>query len=242
MKKLSLAILCMFLFVQPVFAIYNVFSENKIEKTKVEAFNKKMEALTEDIGALAHKIAAFNKPIFEAQLTRKEREYQEWGEDTVSISKVVWNRVYAKDKTLVLAYGDKKKKFEAIILKTNDPSFSFSGLRVGASIKDLEHFFGDKISNIGHIKGNTTIVYGPYYGPSGELPSTISIICANGIVSELIYDIGFEIGRDGMLSEKAVNFAEKQTRKMKLSSINRALPTYFNDKTLVTILTDPNKN
>ncbi|MBR2208518.1 MAG: hypothetical protein IJ859_06880 [Synergistaceae bacterium] len=241
MKKMLVLVLVAFysaIYLSPCFAFYENFNSQKAER-----FNKKMEALTKNFSEFASKIVNFNKPIFEVRLTRKEREYTEWGEDDKPLlSKVEWNRVYAKDKTLVLAYSWREKKFGTLIFKTNDPNFDFRGLRVGADVKVLEKFFGDSIRNIGHVKGNSVTIYGPYYGPSGELPETLSIICVDGIITEFIYDLGFGITRDGLISKKAVNFAEKTAKEMGLSSLNGGLPTYFNEKELVTFFTDPNKN
>ena len=75
MKKFVFALLCVCLCVQPCFAFYDMNSDNKKVPAKIESFNKKMELLVKDTSELADKIAAFNKPVFEAKLTRKEREY-----------------------------------------------------------------------------------------------------------------------------------------------------------------------
>lgn len=136
MKKVTLWVLvalCLIMSAESVFAAYNAYSENKAIQADAEAFFRKADVLMKDVRRLANKIAKNNKPAFEAKLTKREI-----GSD------ILWNRVYAKDKTLVFAFAGKNKAFEGVYLVTSDPNFVFSGgIRVGASTKVLERFFSE---------------------------------------------------------------------------------------------------
>ena len=46
--------------------MYDLYSQNKAIRNKVQRFNAKMERLVKEVGAMAENIAAFNKPVFEA--------------------------------------------------------------------------------------------------------------------------------------------------------------------------------
>lgn len=227
MRKFFLAVICLLLSVENCFAFYEAGSE------KIDVFNDKINILVKEIDIFADNIAIHNKPIFESRLTRKEREYID--EDNIEISNVIWNRVYAKDFTLVFAAALRDKKFRAFFMKTTDPKFVFHGIHVGASVRVLENFFGDSINNIGHKIGDTIIIFGPYYGGSSWLDPTINIRCKNGAITEINYDAGgeFDDSRGGCLSMKAVNFAESQARKMGMSSLNKLLPIFYDGQSIV---------
>lgn len=160
-----------------------------------------------------------NKPAFEAKLTKQE------GDAYPGMIPIVWNRVWAKDKTLVFGFAAKNKIFDAIYLATSDPNFVFSGgIRVGASTKVLENFFSDTIHNIGTVKGNTIIVNGPHWeGPDDN--SIVQITCKNGVITEIVfnwsYSTNFVAGSaDGFIfSQKALDFANKQAQQMGLSGL-----------------------
>lgn len=217
--------MCVLLSVQPSFAAYDMYSD---------AFDKKMKLLTKDAAKLADNIAAYNKPVFEAKLTRKEREYTDFEKGKISISPITWNRVFAKDKTLVISFTHKDGTSKAYFMKTTEPDFSFHGLHVGSDIKAIEKFFGAPINNISYKIGTTLIIYGPsyngpYYVGENFLDATVNIRIKNGRITEINYDVGgdFDDSRGGTLSRKAVDFAERQARQMGLSSINGGLPVYF---------------
>ena len=157
MKRVVLLVLVAFVVsicAWPAGAAYDPLSSSRTERAKAEAFNGKMELLVRDVGKLADQIAAYNKPAFEVRLTREERQYQEMGEDNYRTSRILYNRVWAKDKTLVLGEARGDKRFYATFLTTIDPEYSFvGGIRVGAGTKILENFFGDSIMNAGNVEG-----------------------------------------------------------------------------------------
>lgn len=228
MKKIALWVMvavCVVMGVEPIFAAYSNYSENKAEMAKIESFNKKMEALVEEVEGLASKIAAYNKPVFEVKLAKKERQHYDEGDDVPSLSPVQWNRVWAKGKTIVLGAAKKDKKFWAHFFKTSDPGIVFSnGIRVGASVNVLERYFRDTMKNIGYVKGKNIIICGPYYGESDVMAPTVSIVCQNGIITEIHYDIAAGYGGDGgAWSNKALDFANKQARQMGFSGIRSGL-------------------
>ena len=199
-----------------------------------DRFNNRMETLTKSVENLADSIAAYNKPVFEAQLTKQERRYYDWQEERTVILSILWNKVWAKDKTIVLGGAARDKKFGAFLLKTTDPELVFSGgIRVGASVKVLEQFLGDSLTSIKagastikyspevvSIKGNRVTVTGPI--KETDVPfSTVRITCVNGVITEIFFDFTgpFKIEEQGILSRKAMNFAETQAKKMGMSGM-----------------------
>ena len=94
MKKccvLMIAVLCVAVCGVSAFAAWS--KQEQANVARLEAFMRKMETLTKSVQNLADSIAAYNKPIFEAQLTKQERRYSEMGEDRTKISPILWNRV-----------------------------------------------------------------------------------------------------------------------------------------------------
>ena len=188
---LFLFALCVGMCVQTAFAFYDMDANmSQAEEKKAEAFQHKMESLQKEIQALAFKIAEFNKPAFESQLTKKERSYEELYENPDNlnrkyVSPIVWNRVWAKDKTVVWGEAAKDKKFKAVDFVTVDPELVFSKvIRVGATTKDLERFFNDSISNIGKVNGNKIVLTGPYWGASGfPVAPLLNIVIQDGKVT-----------------------------------------------------------
>ena len=222
MKKallLVMAVVCVMAGVEPVFAIYDVFSNydvvSRAEEAKIQAYNKKAEVLLKEIQAFADKIAAYNKPAFEAKLTKKEREYEEWGDEGTSLSFIMWNRVYMKDKTCVFASAGKNKKFTASYFATTDPAFVFgSNIRVGAGTKVLENYFGDTVKNIGVTQGKSITLYGPMtVGVDGHFP-IFAIACENGIITQIRADLMGGTEEVDACSQKAVNFADSKMKQI----------------------------
>ena len=232
MKKFMLWIMvavCVMVSVEPVFAVYTIErltkiknrKEAKIYEEKMWKFEEKMSSIAEDVGKLANKIAEYNKPIFEAKLTKKERriENEMHGSGT---SPIVWNKVCAKNKTVMLGLSRQDKKFWAFYFKTADPALIFSGgIRVGADIKTLERFFGDSITNIGYVNGNVITLRGPANQGTDVPNPTVTIKCIGGKVAEIFFDASAGGGFKGMgcISLKALDFANKQAKQMGLSSL-----------------------
>lgn len=101
------------------------------------------ETLMISLYDLARKIIANNKPAFEQTLTKSERTIEGWD------SGVFYFRVWAKDTTIVVGSGDKKKKFYPDYIQMRDPEMIFvGGIRVGASVNVLEKFFGASLKQL----------------------------------------------------------------------------------------------
>ena len=217
MKKIMLWVMvavCVVVSVEPVFAVYNAFSP------QAQAYNKKMEVILKEIQAFAEKIVAYNKPAFEVQLTKKEREYYPMGfgddgETQPPLSSIMWNRVYVKDKTLVFAAAEKNKKFTVFSFITTDPAYVFNrNIRVGASAKVLERYFGDTLKNMGDSKGKKTTLYGPLIdGVDGSYPFVL-ITCEKGIITQIEADFRLGEGDVEVISKKAEKFVERKKKEL----------------------------
>ena len=228
---LVLVALCVASGVEPLWASYNFTELYEIEKKsgkkaadayrkRWDAFNERAEILAEDVRKLADQIAAFNKPLFEAKLTTQERKYYEMGDDNIgSISPILWNRVYAKDKTCVLGIAGKDKKFKATYFVTADPKLVFLGkVHVGMTTEELERFFNDSMSNMAYEGKTATWVSAPSIdGTDGHFP-TVDLFYKNGIVTEIA--AYYLAGNDDAYlctSEKAEKFMENKLKQMGLN-------------------------
>lgn len=229
MKKFILWVMvavCVVVSVKPVVAAYTSEGlsrikdrkEAKVYENKWQKFEDKISSLAKDVGKLANNIAMYNKHVFETKLTKKEQQYYELDNTKPSLSGIMWNRVWKKEETIVLGGADKNKKFMAYFLKTSNPELIFSGsIRVGASVKVLESYFGDTLANVGTVKGNIITISGPMQ-ESEFWESTVSIKCINGVITEIFYDA---VGNydEGCLSKQTVDFANTQARQMGFSGI-----------------------
>ncbi|MBQ7561318.1 MAG: hypothetical protein IJS99_05750 [Synergistaceae bacterium] len=105
--------------------------------------------LLNSMRSLAEKIISSNKPAFEQELTGQELEYYREESSNKQHAKAAWDKVWAKNNTIVAATAVndiKKFQFEQFI--TSDPKEIFAGgLHVGSSLKDLENFLKTKILN-----------------------------------------------------------------------------------------------
>lgn len=109
--------------------------------------------LSTTLNNMAQNIANYNKYVFETKLTKQERDLG--GEDGMygpGLSDELYNRVWAKDKTIVAGYElvDRKGKNYAHYIHTSDPEIIFAGgIRVGASTSVLEKYFRKPLNKIG---------------------------------------------------------------------------------------------
>lgn len=215
MKKFVPVILFVMFCAASASAEYDMYSDN----VKVSAFNAKIEALTSEVQKLGDRITAYNKPVYEAELTDEEREYIDYdGED---YSPIRWSRVYAKDNTLVLGYAQNDKKFRAQVLITSDKEFKFAkNIHAGADEKVLEEFFGDSIKNMGRSRGKATELYGYY--DDGPIPARVFITCEDGKITTIKYEA--DCGPEFIASREALKFLKEKADEMNLTGINELLP------------------
>lgn len=199
---------------------YDAYSDNKALSQKIQSLQNKLKKLCDEFQEFANKIATYNKPVFEVQLTKKEREMF-YEENAGEYSPTIWNSVWAKDKTIVLGCAPKNKKFVALFFKTSDPDLSFSnGIRVGASSEVLERYLGDTLINIGYVKGNKITLTGPVDIEGGYIGSFVTITCVDGVITEISLNGGGGASIEGDISKKALDFANKKAKEMNISSID----------------------
>lgn len=217
MKKVILCIILVFLSSLQAFA------------TSYEAINNKLFALERSVRKMADGIASYNKHIFEVQLTKKERIYHEdWEIGEEGITDIIWNRVWAKDKTVVLGGATKEKNFRSLMFKTTDTMKSFSeGIHVGSTTEELEKFLGASLTNVAKalnpmnsdravvVKGNIVTIVGPIQETDVPDEPLITITCKNGLVTEISME-WFDL--EGCISQKAMNFANQKAKEMGMST------------------------
>lgn len=207
-----------------------VFSSTQAFATSYDSINNKLRTLEQNVRKMADEIATYNKPTFEVQLTKKERTYVDWQTEEKAITNVIWNRVWAKDNTIVLGSAAKDKKFGSLLFKTTDPKKTFSGgIHVGSTSKELEQFLGTSLTNMAKtlnamtsgqtvvIKGNKVTITGPVQETDAPDDPMITITCINGIISEISMAWS-GVDLEGCISQKAMNFANKKAKEMNMSS------------------------
>ena len=119
--------------------------KSKTNASSIEAATEKLDELGNSLRDLAKKIVVDNKPAFEAKLTRKEREYDEYGDgESISLAEITVSRVWAKGETIVTGHGyPNDRRFYENSISTTDSSLIFAGgIHVGARVETLEKFLG----------------------------------------------------------------------------------------------------
>ena len=102
---------------QQVQQVQQVETQSPIYKTSTTDFPP--EELARSFKTLAKKIITNNQPAYQIQL--KKNELPKNSKHTV------YNRVCAKDKTIVAGSAGKSGKFKAFCMMTTDPAFIFTG-------------------------------------------------------------------------------------------------------------------
>lgn len=93
-----------------------------------------------------------NAPAYEIQLAQSELP------ENISIR---YNKVCAKDQTIVVGDAGGNKRYGAFCMVTSDPAFAFAGgIRAGAPVSTVENFFGKNISQLSAQPGRAHIKYG----------------------------------------------------------------------------------
>ncbi len=193
--------------------------------------NGQLFTLEQSVHKVADSIAAYNKPVFETQLTKKERTFVDWQTDEKSITGVIWNRVWAKDKTITLGSAGKNKKFSFLIFKTIDSMKSFAGgIHVGSTTRELEKFLGASLNDVAKalnqmtdnrsvvVKGNKITIRGPVQETDAPEDPLIVITCINGVITEIALAWS-DLDLEGCISQEALNFANKQAKEMGMSEL-----------------------
>lgn len=126
-------------------------SEPQSSLTKTSTTDFPPEELARSFRTLAKKIITSNKPAYQIKLEKKELPKR---------AGTVYNRVCAKDKTIVAGSAGKSGKFKAFCMMTTDPAFIFTGgIRAGGDIRTVENFFVARASDLaeepGHIHFNS---------------------------------------------------------------------------------------
>ena len=188
------------------------------------------EAFAESLSDLAQKIITHNKLVFETKFTRQERSDALEGPDMPDprslhergLANEILDRVWAKDKTLVMGAAERDKRFYAYYMETRDPDLVFlGGIRVGADIDVLEKAIGmplrqqDEKSIIvikpGEISLNLETTFGNY----------IQVRHKNKKITEIEW-IFSDSSRPS--SQKTVTFVNKKKAEMGLSASMTMLP------------------
>ena len=136
------------------------------QKVKIDQ-NERWQTLSKSLSDLAQRIATHNKFIYETKFTRKERAVDEDSpaglvdEYEKGFADQLYNRVWAKDKTLVIGCEDIDNEGTnyAYYINTSDPLLYFAGnIRVGADIGVIEKFFGASVSSLSEKPGEITLL------------------------------------------------------------------------------------
>ena len=203
-----------------------------------DELNDKLSTLARDVRKVADEIVAHNKPVFEVQLTENERSYFDWESEEMSKTGVIWNRVWARDKTIVLGSAGEDKKFGALIFKTTDPQKAFSGgIHVGSTAREFQKFFGASVNTVAKALNDMTggkaafaketfaqenriMITGPIQDTEVSEEPLITITCVNGVITEISMAWN-ESDLEGCISKKAMNVANKKVKEMGMLKPNK---------------------
>ena len=145
----------------------------------------KSDTIGASLVKLGQQIIANNRYVFETKLTKKDRTWYGWGDGGPNVSNIIWNRVWAKNQTIVVGEAKRDKKFRLRVIATRDPNMVFAnGLHVGSRIQVLEQFFGS-LRAFQEIDG----ICGREVGNTG---AAIEIYHENGKITELRWNNSYE--------------------------------------------------
>ena len=179
----------------------------------------KSDVIGKSLLDLAKRIMANNKYAFETKMTQKDRELYEMGEEIPTISQIIWNRVWAKDKTIVVGEARKDKKFRVRLFMTRDPQITFvNGLRVGDDIHVLEQFFGSPLERQFYFPEGITWLS---IGNTGEF---IHIFYKDDKITELRW-----FNLMDPTAKKTDNFVKQTAQRMGFPSSFSMTPDEFGD-------------
>ncbi len=214
-----------------ILCVFVLLFSTQVFAASYDSINNKLTALERDVRKMADGIAAYNKPIFEVQLTKKERTYVDWETEEKALTGVIWNRVWAKDNTVVLGSADKNKKFGSLMFKTTDSKKTFSGgIHVGSTTGDLERFLGAPLNTVAKAlnemtngravitQGNKITITGPVQETDAPEDPLITISCVNGMITEISMS-WTDADLEGCISQKALNFANQRAKEMGMSRL-----------------------
>ena len=125
-------------------------TETQTQLYKTSTTDYPSEELAKSFKALAKKVLANNKPEYQIKLDKNELPKK---------AGTIYNRVCAKDKTIVAGTARENGKYKAFCMMTTDPDFIFTGgIRAGADVRTVENFFMARISDLakepGHVHFN----------------------------------------------------------------------------------------
>ena len=143
-------------------------SKRIVRKNRVKIDrSERWQTLAKSLSDLAQRIAAHNKFIYETKFTKKERAVDEDNptglvdEYEKGFADQLYNRVWAKDKTLVIGCEDIDEPGNnyAYYINTSDPLIYFAGnIRAGADIGLIEKFFGASVKSLSDKDGEITLL------------------------------------------------------------------------------------
>lgn len=149
---------------------------------------ERWEMLAKSLSDLAQRIVTHNKFIYETKFTKKERAVDENGpaglvdEYEKGFADELYNRVWAKDKTLVIGCENinDEGNNHAYYINTSDPLLYFAGnIRVGADIGVIEKFFGAPVSSLSDKQGEITLL------PESDWGECVRILYKDNKITEL---------------------------------------------------------
>ena len=162
-------------------------SKRIVRKQKINR-EERWEMLGKSLSDLAQSIVTHNKFVYETRFTKEERAVDEDGpvglinEFEKGYADQLYNRVWAKDKTLVIGCEDINGEGQnyAYYINTSDPLLNFAGnIHVGADIFTLEKFFGASVSALSQKKGEIVLV------PASDWGECIRILYKGSKITEL---------------------------------------------------------
>lgn len=185
------------------------------------------DKLIDSIKSLANRIIAHNKHVFEQKLTGRELDYQEWDSNVTKHFRSAWDRVWAKNQTIVAATAtDNKRNFELDHFITSDPNYIFAGgIHVGSRLSELERYLRTRLINRpsnytdNHLSATGIFlergcIHMNYYEFTGY-DDDLYIMHSNGRITQIGYFTGGTyLLRTISSRSRTANFIRSQMRKM----------------------------
>ena len=191
MRKIIFVFILLILSNAPCYAWLEGYEDYNFFREKVEP---KLDVIFDSVMDVAEKVIIMEKPLFEVQLTNKERYFEkdtmeflgiEPAQARASYSGVLYLGVWYDGKTIIKGWAKKDRKFHVYYIYTIDTELIFAGnIHVGARNSVLSDFFNINLYDM-------CVEYGSLGHLEEVLPndicgvSTVLIEYNNGIIKSI---------------------------------------------------------
>ena len=172
---------------------------------------------------LAKSVIANNKFALDLQVPKKELPTKDFWDEPIK-PEATFNRVWAKNKTIIIGTSGRDKKFTADYILTGDPLYSFgkNKIHAGMNISVIKKLLGPSKSKESNF--NTINTYNDKRKISGQInfdPTSfvfLNVYHKNNIITAIEYHNGYAV-----FARKTTSFAVRKAKEFGLNECSLIL-------------------